>query len=440
MIIKKLQRMLAMVCAVSMLYATNGCTQRKNEEHSELIATSETQLVFEDQIAMDEPWRRLVSELTYHNGYVYYPEQYGQYHVFKRMNLTTGEISSPCADPLCSHTDENCPFYAGNRGIPSVKIFGKWIVIQSVFTDPAKAQSRRYKRILYNSQTGEWTEFFQTTGDAQNDSNIMQIGDCLYHMSYGMSRTENGETYIPSEIQRYNLKTGVEDVIYSHPYNILLIMAGESRLYFYEDIADQEYRFYSIDKNGEGVREEPTISLTPDYVYQNRIYSHPKNDESGVSPLLMQDMTSGEIITVTEDHMVGSICIDNGYLYYMTKDYYSQYFVDDWAVVEEARAAGVSPRSEPYASRRAELEKRRNTETAYIWKCDLDGSNHEIVLELPGAGALNVYIWNNYLYTNHLFYDIETGERLGTENEQDQPCRIDLATGEVEFLHKLGAE
>ena len=61
-------------------------------------------------------------------------------------------------------------------------------------------------------------------------------------------------------------------------------------------------------------------------------------------------------------------------------------------------------------------------------------------MELPGVGDLNFYIWDGYLYTEYEFWDTTTGELLGTKEEIDRPCRIDLTTGEVEFLHKLGAE
>ena len=132
---------------------------------------------------------------------------------------------------------------------------------------------------------------------------------------------------------------------------------------------------------------------------------------------------------------------NNDYVYYLCKEYYAQSFVDSQAIAAEGKAAGVDNpyMEEPYKSRIAEVFRKRYSGTAYLWRCDLDGSNKEMLLALPGAGALKFYIWNGYLYTSYNFFDPETGDPLGEEeNERGQPCRIDLETGELEFMHTMG--
>ena len=430
------------LCLLAFLVSCGQEAAPTSDQSTSAAETVDESHVLDDQIAIDEPIRRIVSEVNYHEGYTYYAEQYGEYHIFKRINLANGEVSSPCADPLCTHTSEECAFFCGNTGIPSIKFFDEWCLVQSGFRERVNGLvSVRFRRILYNIHTKKWVEIFRTDGNTLNDQSVMRIDDCLYHVSYGAKRSSNGKIYMPCEIQRYNLKTGKEDVIYSHEYDIKLMMAGENRLYLYETLGE-DYHFYSVDKNGKDFREEPTISIPSDYIYQNRVYScSPPKATYPKDSLVVQNTKTGEITVIADEHVVGSLCVTEDAVYYLYKEYYVQSFEDVQAVQAEAKAAGLHAyTSEPYKSRMEEIHKNRNTATAYLWRCALDGTNPEMVLEMPGAGALELYIRDGYLYTTYEFYDIETGERLGTENEQDQPCRIDLTTGEVEFLHKLGAE
>ena len=431
------------IVSLSMLFVfLCGCgacgksNEQKNTLNTEAVETDVVRetYTFDDRVAMDTPIRRLISTSTYHDGYLYYFDN----GMCKRLNLETGRVSSPCADPLCTHADTNCPFFTQN--VPSIKFFDEWIVIQSHTYVNAK---RTVKRILYNSQTKEWKEIFKSEdGGATQSSNIMQIGHYLYHVTFGMARVSNGESYLPSDIQRYNLKTGVEDVIYSHPYMIDVTMAGENRLYFHEEI-DGKFRFYSVDVNGKDFREEPTIKIEAHYAYQNKIYSYSHMEDEYIEsrPIFMNDLTTGEVVMIAEDHVTGSMCIYEDHFYYLTKDYYSKSYADLQAVVEEGINAGVNPyKTEPYAGKIAEIEHRRYIATGYLWKCDLNGENQEMILELPGVGNSGFYLSSDYLYTIYEFYDTQSGELLGTADEQGRPCRIHLTTGEVEFLHKLGAE
>lgn len=438
------KKFLTGITVILLLSALFGCS--RNVSGEETTAANDIPIdptyVLNDQIAMDEPIRRIVSKVNYHEGYTYYAEQYGEYHIFKRINLANGEVSSPCADPLCTHTSEECAFFCGNTGIPSIKFFDEWCLVQSGFRERVNGLfSVRFRRILYNIHTKKWVEIFRTDGNTLNDQNVMRIDDCLYHVSYGAKRSSNGKIYMPCEIQRYNLKTGKEDVIYSHEYDIKLMMAGENRLYLYETLGE-DYCFYSVDKNGKDFREEPTISIPSDYIYQNRVYScSPPKATYPKDSLVVQNTKTGEITVIADEHVVGSLCVTEDAVYYLYKEYYVKSFEDAQAVQAEAKAAGLHAyTSEPYKSRIEEIHKNRNTATAYLWRCELDGTNPEMVLEMPGAGALELYIRDGYLYTTYEFYDIETGEQLGGEDEMNQPCRIDMATGEVEFLHKLGAE
>ena len=442
---KKIIRVLVLVCIVVCC-----CTACDKNIEGTTITTIQTEEICAsyDPIAMEEPLRGLIGKTVYHNGYMFFfekveSESAGDLYSVKRLNLLTGEISSPCKDPLCTHLNEDCPFVCGGMATPMIQFFDQYILVHSQFRDYSLAEHSRYKRILYNEKTGEWKEIFQTVSSNTNSKNAFCIDNYLYHAAYGARRTENGKVYVPTEIRRYNLKNGEEEVIYTHDFCIFLVMAGQSRLYFYEDIAGEKFRFFSVDKDGKDFRNEPRITLRPSYVYQNRIYGELEFDGTFTkSPLLIQDLNTGETLTVVEDHINGSLCIAENKLYYLTKEYYTESHIDMNKVIEEGFAAGVANpyKTEPYASKLAEIERLKNTGTAYLWQCDLDGSNSKIVMEFPGAGALYFCILDGYMYTNYTFYDVTTGEQLGTKDEQGQPCRINLTTGEVEFLHKLGAE
>lgn len=429
-----------------------GCSSVKTGNQIDISAKSSDSLygedettLYNDKVAMDKPVRQLGGEITYHEGYIYYPERDNTGHyIFKRLNLTTGEVSSPCIDPLCSHDTTDCPFYCGTVSPAQLRFFDDWIMIQAEFEDAVYDQTTHsilveshYKNLIYNFNTGEWREIFKSNKNATSNSvQVVQIENYLYKTSYGSRRTVNGVSYIPSEIRRYNLKTGEETTVYSHDYYICLSMSGENRIYFYE-MLDETYKYYSVDKNGEDFREETTWEIHPSYVYQNKIYGPDKNGNVDVT-LYMNDLNTGEIVKIADDYIRAGLYVSENAIYYISKDYYAQYWKDLPALMAEAKAAGVSMSEEPYKSREEEMLLKYLTSSAYLWRCDLNGENAEMVMELPGAGLLSVYVWDEYLYTAYEFYDLQTGEQLGSEDEKGALCRIHLDTGKVEFLHELG--
>ena len=444
---KKIIRVLVLVCIVVCC-----CTACDKNMEGTTITTIQTEEICAsyDPIAMEEPFRLLLGEISYHNGYLYFPEHDDHgYHIFKRMNLTTGEISSPCIDPLCSHDTAECPFLCGELYVARLRFYDEWVLIQSNFSaspiydekDKADHSGGYYKNILYNTETGEWNEVFQENLQATGYSvQAVRVGSYLYKTTYGAPRTVNGETIYPTNIQRYHFETGKEETIYSHDYFISLVAAGEKRVYFGE-IIDRNYRFYSVDLNGENFREEPNMVIEGAYVYKNRAYGNNSSDSYDYH-LYVNDFATGEMTPIADNYMITGISIYEDQLYYLVKDYYSQYFSDAQAINKKAREAGFRASvDEPYKSELDEVKRKYKTSMVSLWRCDLDGNNKELILELPGAsGTMNLYIWDGYIYTEYVFYDTETGEPLGTEEEIGRPCRIDLTTGEVEFLHKLGAE
>ena len=67
--------------------------------------------------ADDQIIRRLVCSYAVSGGYLYYIDTSINYSgetnktdVMKRLNLITGEISSPCFDPICTHDTVDCDF------------------------------------------------------------------------------------------------------------------------------------------------------------------------------------------------------------------------------------------------------------------------------------------------------------------------------------------
>ena len=174
---KKIIRVLVLVCIVVCC-----CTACDKNMEGTTITTIQTEEICAsyDPIAMEKPLRGLIGKTVYHNGYMFFfetveSESAGDLYSVKRLNLLTGEISSPCKDPLCTHLNEDCPFVCGGMGTPMIQFFDQYILVHSQFRDYSLAEHSRYKRILYNEKTGEWKEIFQTVSSNTNSKNAFCI-------------------------------------------------------------------------------------------------------------------------------------------------------------------------------------------------------------------------------------------------------------------------
>ena len=73
----------------------------------------------EETNSIDEPIQEYVlraTQLQYYNGSLYFYKGHSSFFlnqasgVFSRYNIETGNVTSVCPDPLCTHNTQDCPF------------------------------------------------------------------------------------------------------------------------------------------------------------------------------------------------------------------------------------------------------------------------------------------------------------------------------------------
>ena len=387
-------------------------------------------------------------EIAISGGYAYFfqlvqSEKYKGLEVSQlmRRNLTTGEVSSPCIDPLCTHDTIDCPCF-GARTVSPLYMFGDWLCIQTTFLTDARKEILKkggsgatIRRIMYNTETGEWFELFKKQSDTgKNYFKICSDGENVYGVTYGSALTdpETGEKYVPSVIRAVNLKSREEREVYSHKYQIRLVAVAQNRMYFYELLGEDICRYYSVDTEGNDLREEPGFKIIPLNIYQNKMYGI---NNSVDRQLAINDLETGELNVLDCYISRDAIDVTEEYLYYLETEGYEEltrridsYTSDDLKdPVKEAEWRA--------------LVNQRNLCITYLWRCDPDGSNPTKILDLGLAYDVFLLVEGEYCYIYDYYYDPETGKSYWGDYQyyDSSPkihkiCRIHLETGVKETL------
>ena len=121
---------------------------------------------------------RYISSIAIQDDYMYYVSQISsnkndKMYVIKRLNLKTGEISSPCFDPVCTHDTLDCNFCFYN--VFSIQAFGRYIVYY------AGGRGDPTQGYLYDAVTGEvHSKIFNAEEALKLSTWVGCIGDSMY--------------------------------------------------------------------------------------------------------------------------------------------------------------------------------------------------------------------------------------------------------------------
>ena len=131
-------------------------------------------------------------------------------------DFSTGEASSPCKDPMCSHQtvlkdlDTGCPFGAGAK---IVSIENKVIYYQTTYVDPDSEKYSVFRVYSYNQKNLRQTLLFELP-DAFSDGLICKTGDYIYYER----STINEDFSIDIFLCRYNVKSQKNETLYAFDY------------------------------------------------------------------------------------------------------------------------------------------------------------------------------------------------------------------------------
>lgn len=156
-------------------------------------------------------WNRL----KYSDGYIYFINGYCDYINFPagislyRMNVSNGNVSPVCPNPICTHNTPECPFYglAGSFNVYSHKILFNSMYIRSLEKPNAKGETIEsggaYK--TYDLESGKLTERNQI--DPYNYTEYTKqlfVGEDCYYYDYIYNNSIDEWVFC---INRWNLLT-----------------------------------------------------------------------------------------------------------------------------------------------------------------------------------------------------------------------------------------
>ena len=342
----------------------------------------------------DKVTQRTMNSFSVSGDWLYYVKKEStprKYNRLMRLNLKTGEISSPCLDPVCTHNTNSCPFQYGYIG--NVRAYGRYVV----FAGGSGATSADHIHI-YDTETGKIHE--NVFGGSSGGSGSMYSG-CIGDDAFGtvIIKTENpnatgsdDRTLYDVKIWKYNIPTGKLTEIHSvtSTKNVGGLALVHNGRIFAGDFAagsDVEIILSSRLPDGSDVKEHKYFKTVPFYVGE-MMY------ESSKGNIIAQNMTTGESSTVISSRGASTgYTLTNKYIYY-----YYAFPVDS-----------DNPKGE---------------KTYELWRSDHSGNNSEKLLTLKQGFSADFIVDGNYLYS----YMAKDGQSYSNV------ARLDIETGEILYI------
>ena len=325
--------------------------------------------------------------------YLYYADvsspQGKSVSVLKCLNMKTGEISSPCFDPVCTHNTFDCDFYF--LRISSIHAYGKYIVMSGIKEAQLNVQNSEY---VYDVTTGKvYKDVFSLMQADRGNTYISCIQDDIFDYAIDTydnpnATGEHDKTIYEFQLWKYNIPTGERTVVFKssntfNEYNFLIAYGG--RLYYSQYFPESDQRkIYSMLPDQSDIREENNFCFG-DYYVGDLIWN--VKSENGAYEIFCTDVNSGErkILAKSDQYEMGQ-CLTDQYLYY-------SYIVPD----------------------------ENGQSKSQLWRCDHNGNNKEQLITYDGV--LRYFT----IYGNYIFSHCTVGEIYKIE-------RVHVETGEVLYI------
>lgn len=149
--------------------------------------------------------------------------------VFYRFNVKTATATPVCPDPLCKHTDDNCPFY----GVEDVCFSGKFIYYLK-----GKTESICDRLCRFNLENGEYKTLHKT------DSGYILRMFIYNNYVYFNQTVFESDSYVPKyNLLRYNNQSDKTEIMTEAPLDTAqtAYSAEDGRLYWYSDTGGDLY-------------------------------------------------------------------------------------------------------------------------------------------------------------------------------------------------------
>lgn len=366
-------------------------------------------------------------------------DRYGEIEVARivKYNPITGNVSSPCLDPVCNHSLESgCPMLLGygvsaNEMYRFKGLFGDWLIYM------IKKQDDEYSvlntELMYNLKTGEcrrvysddlgsevlsrWTAGQYFDGKYYKVNTIMDYSETGYRPGSG----KNASNYVPKTKQflyEYDFETDTSKMLFEIGDDWSLGRVSNKRFYY----RDSAGKYLSTKKDGTDKRREPSADCSNTVSTYTIYYT-----SEGYT---VHDLKTDEVKEIIFDYpIVGKISVTEKGILSATQTKLEEKKNFSSQAYREQHPNATSKDINNY------LRKLLSSGSAQIWQCDYMGDNNHLIFELPAAQIELISASGDFVFAKVSKYNTETGEIV--ESYKGQPCCINIVTGEVTPIPEL---
>ena len=392
-----------------------------------------------------------VETQQYYTGNVTYDQNgnkrteagYGLCRRIVRMNAETGVISSPCLDPVCTHgPGSNCPLMEiEGLSLNFRLIADDWLIIEHrPSNDPVYGTLRQIHG--YNIKTGKTIELYADSFEngtfTNHEYSISVFDGKLYIVKHIMDYSATGfkpngrkplSDYEPatrSFLYEYDLDNNKVTELFEIPAGAYAARMTNKRYILY---VDEE--FYTCDLDGSNLQKSDGMEYFPTHkigtlafcYLENgfRVYDLKTNQTTDVNIEEFKFNAMKDDVTVTANGLYFNACTsDEEYeaVSAARKEYKNQHKDMDRAELNKL------------LDEMFDLNKARYSGKAQIWRCDHDGGNMAVVIEIDNATATFIGSTDKYAYLLLKQADPNNNYEL-IPSINGGKCYIDLKTGEI---------
>ena len=370
------------------------------------------------------------------NGEIHYGEV--QIERVVKYNPVTDTVSSPCLDPVCTHSLESGCVMLNPHELDSphktfdiMQLVGDWMILRLRYYDEVYV-TKNYVT-FYNLQTGEAKKFFEE--DLENNvmtrwvsgssfgNKFYNIKQTLDYSATGFDKTNKDKSiadYNPKTIQtlcEYDLDAGKVTELFELEENLKLFAVSNKRFFFVDDTET----FYSSNRDGSNMTKEEGLDFLPDDMVGSYAYSFYELDGFTVYDISKNQKRS---VSVEYDEYYECYLADDGVLFDYVVGYeeYLELKSQRSQLRAEYESQGMSF-DEINDLINKKLEDALHSQPTKVYKCDFDGENMRLIYEEDNAVIASVYATEEHLFAIR-------SKRVNGETVSEE-CIINLKTGEI---------
>lgn len=352
---------------------------------------------------------------------------------FVKYNAHTGEVSSVCLDPICTHGPESgCIFIAPENTMPAIQsIIGDWLVF-SFYHYISASFGFIPESYVYNLKTGEFIQLFEfDVSDSvisrsrtwcffENKiyvtKQVLDYTDTKYVPGEKTEKTEDIDDYTPKTktyLCEYNFDTRKFVELLEVPADYLITGVTNKKFYYIDAAGD----IYSSNRDGSNMTKEKVLDFSPQeycgtygYAFNSEIFIY---DLSTDTKKVIPKEYSYQKCYLTNEGILFSTFSDANVEYAELLDSRSKYS----STLEFAKA----------------VNKYRYESTEQLYLMDFEGNNKELLFEADGMFVDAYYKSGKYIYARITYPDPENNY-IPKETINDGRAVINIETGEITMV------